>query len=337
MQYVKLGNTGETVSQVCLGAMLMGTTIDPQTSATMLDTFLEEGGSFIDTANCYAWWVPGGKGGESEMLLGNWMKERGNRHKIFLATKVGARLRDVSQVKDADGNIAWEKVPQAYEYLSPSVIRAGVEDSLRRLQTDYIDLYYVHIDDPRTPIEDTLEALNRLVEEGKVRFTGCSNFRTWRLERSRAASQARGWAQYAAIQQEYSYFRPRPGADFGIGVHTDPELLHYLRANPEVTLLAYSPLLKGIYDDPAKRERYYNWHIYNHTDTHARLEVLSKMARELGASNSQLVLAWMLHQRQPLVIPIMAASRMEQYHHNMGALAIHLTAEQMDTLSQASG
>ena len=237
-------------------------------------------------------------------------------------------------VKNANGDIAWERVPHTYEYLAPATIRAGVEDSLRRLQTDTIDLYYVHIDDPRTPIEDTLGALNRLVEEGKVRFTGCSNFRTWRLERSRAASQANGWAAYVAIQQEYSYFRPKPGADFGIGVHTDPELKHYLRANPQVTLLAYSPLLKGIYDDPAKRERYYNWPLYNHPDTHARLAVLTQMAAALGVSNSQLVLAWMLHQ-QPAVIPIMAASRLDQYHHNLRALTIHLTAEQMNTLDQA--
>ncbi len=334
MKQVLLGNTGENVSQMCLGAMLMGTTIDPQTSMAMLDCFLEEGGNFIDTANCYAWWAPGGVGGESESLLGEWMKARGSRQKIFLATKVGAKLRDVRQVKDAEGNIAWEKVPQAYEYLAPATIRKGAEDNLRRLQTGHIDLYYVHIDDPRTPIEDTLEALNRLVEEGKVRFIGCSNFRTWRLERSRTVSQARGWAQYVAIQQEYSYFRPKPGVDFGIGGHTDSELKHYLAANPEVALLAYSPLLKGIYDDQAKRERYYNWHIYNHPDSHARLEVLSQMAKTLGVSNSQLVLAWMLHQ-QPTVIPIMAASRLDQYHHNMGALDIRLTAEQMETLNRA--
>ncbi len=336
MQKVMLGNTGEQVSAMSLGAMLMGTTIDPQASAAMLDSYLEEGGNFIDTANCYAWWAPGGQGGESETLLGRWMKERGNRQQIFLASKVGAKLRDVSAVKDAQGNIAWEKVPQTYEYLAPATIRAGVEDSLRRLQTDYIDLYYAHIDDPRMPIEDVQEALNRLVQEGKVRYTGCSNFHTWRLERSRAASLAKGWAPYTAIQQEFSYFRPRRGADFGIGVHTDEELRHYLRANPQVTLVAYSPLLKGIYDDAAKREAYYNWPIYNHPDTHARLEVLTSLARELGVSNSQLVLAWILHQR-PTIIPIMAASRMEQYRHNMQALKIQLTAEQVETLNQAGG
>lgn len=335
MQYVKLGNTGETVSQVCLGAMLMGTTIDPQTSMAMLDTFLEEGGSFIDTANCYAWWVPGGMGGESEMLLGDWMKQRGNRHKIFLATKVGARLRDVSQVKDADGKIAWERVPQAYEYLSPAAIRAGVEDSLRRLQTDHIDLYYAHIDDPRTPIEDTLEALNRLVEDGKVRFIGCSNFRTWRLERALGISKSRGWAQYVAAQEEYSYFRPKPGTDFGIGVHTDDEQLDFLRANEDVALVAYSPLLKGIYDDAEKRERYYNWSIYNSDDSRARLKVLSEVAARLGVSNSQLVLAWLLH-HQPRVIPIMAASGLEQYEHNMKSLEIELSDEDMAVLNAAS-
>ena len=335
MKMIPFAKTGEQVSQMCLGAMIMGTTTDQATSYAMLDRFLAAGGNFIDTANCYAWWIPQGRGGESETLLGNWMKERGNRQKVFLATKGGAALPNLGAVKDAQGNIAWEKVRDNYEYLAPAALRKALEDSLRRLQVETIDLYYVHIDDRATPMEETLEVLNNFVQEGKVRFIGCSNFRTWRLERALGISKSRGWAQYVAAQEEYSYFRPKPGTDFGIGVHTDDEQLDFLRANEDVALVAYSPLLKGIYDDAEKRERYYNWSIYNNDDSRARLKVLSEVAARLGVSNSQLVLAWLLH-HQPRVIPIMAASRMEQYEHNMKALEIELSDEDMAVLNAAS-
>lgn len=334
MKKIPFAKTGEQVSQMCLGAMIMGTTTDPQTSYTMLDRFMETGGNFIDTANCYAWWVDGGEGGESETLLGRWMKERRNRQDVFLASKGGAALRNVGAVKDTQGNIAWEKVPDEYEYLSPKAMRKALEGSLRRLQVETIDLYYAHIDDRVTPMEDTLETLNQFVQEGKVRYIACSNFRTWRLERALGISKQQGWAQYVAVQQEYSYFRPKPGATFGIDVHTDEEQLDFLRSNEDVALVAYSPLLKGIYDDPQKRQRYYNWSNYNYDDTHARLEVLSEMAAGRGVSNSQLVLAWLLH-HQPRVIPIMAASRMEQYEHNMKSLSIELSEEEIAALNAA--
>ena len=334
MKQVPFGNTGEQVSQVCLGAMIMGTTTDRPTSFAMLDEFLAMGGNFIDTANCYAWWIGEGVGGESETLLGEWMRERRSRDRVFLATKGGAALPNLGAVKAGPGDIAWEKVPANYEYLSPAALRKALEGSLRRLGVETIDLYYVHVDDRVTPIEETLEELNCFVQEGKVRYIGCSNFQTWRLERSLNTSRSRGWASYAALQNEYSYFRPRPGSDFGIGGHTGEEQLDYLRANSEVSLVAYSPLLKGIYDDAQKRERYYNWHLYNSEDSRARLNALSEMAAGLSVSNSQLVLAWLLH-HQPQVIPIIAASGLEQFRHNMRCIDIHLTEEQMAALNAA--
>lgn len=335
MKKIILGNTGEQVSQVCLGAMLMGTVTDHESSIAILDDFLAAGGNFIDTANCYAWWTPGGHGGESEELLGSWMKERRNRGDIFLATKGGADLPNLRAVKDEQGNIAWDQVPANYEYLSAQALRRALEASLRRLRVETIDLYYVHVDDRVSPIEETLEALDSFVKEGKVRFIGCSNFRTWRLERSRSISKARGWASYAALQNEYSYFRLKPGSDLGIGAHTDDEQLDYLRANPEVALLAYSPLLKGIYDDPQKRANYYNWRLYDSPDSQARLTALTEIAGQLGVSNNQLVLAWLLH-HQPRVIPILGSSTLQQYLHNMQSLSIELSEAQMDALNKAS-
>ncbi len=337
MNRITLGKTGETVSQFCLGTMLMGTLTDRITSFEMLDRFMAAGGNFIDTANCYAWWLAkgGSDGDESETLLGDWMEARRNRDRIFLASKAGARLKDVRQVRRPDGQIAWEKVPQQYDYLSAGSIGKSIEGSLRRLKTDHLDLYYAHIDDRVTPLEETLEAMNRLVVSGKVRHIACSNLRTWRLERARLISAAHGWAAYVAIQQEYSYLRPKPGLRGGVDVHVDDELIDYLNGNEEVTLLAYSPLLKGIYDDQKKREAYYNWDRYNTDDTAARLEVLSRMAKELNVTNSQLVLAWLLHHR-PVAIPILGARTLEQYDHCMAALNIHLTEEQMSFLNKAS-
>jgi len=336
MKRIPFGTTGEQVSQFCLGAMLMGTSMNLETSHAMLDEFVEAGGNFIDTANCYAWWVENGAGGESETLLGNWMKQRANRQNIFLATKGGAAIPNLRTVKDEQGNITWEKVRDSYEYLSAAALRKAIEGSLRRLQVETIDLYYVHVDDRVTPIEETLETLNCFVREGKTRFIGCSNLRTWRLERSLGVSRKNGWSSYVALQNEYSYLRPKQGSDLGVSVHTDDEQLDFLTANPDVMLLAYSPLLKGIYDDVRKREAYYNWSFYDGADSQARLKVLSEIAGQLGISNSQLVLAWMLH-HQPRIVPIVAASRMEQYRHNMQALNVQLSPQQMDALNHAAG
>lgn len=337
MKKILFGKTGEYVSQFSLGCMLMGSTIDSRNSFLMLDHFIEEGGNFIDTANCYAWWIGKGEfvGDESENVLGQWMKERKNRDKVFLATKVGARLKDPNSIRDENGIPKWHLVTGNYEYLAPDTIRKSVEDSLRRLQTDYIDLYYAHIDDRVTPLDDTLEILNRLVEEGKVKYIGCSNYKTWRLERARNISHVKGWAEFTAVQQQYSYLRPKPGADFGVSVNVDNELIDYLRSNEEVVLLAYSPLLKGIYDDRNKRESYYNWHLFDSDDACARLETLTNIANELDVTNSQLVLAWLLH-HEPRVIPILGASSLAQLKHNMKALDIRLTDEQISILNNAS-
>lgn len=337
MNKIPFGMTGEMVSQYSLGCMLMGTQTDHATSFEMLDRFMGAGGNFLDTANCYAWWLDKNSAGdESESLLGDWMEARKNRSQVFLATKGGARLKDMGLVRNAQGEINWGGVRQAYEYLSAGVIRSALENSLRRLKTDYIDLYYVHIDDRQTPQEETLAVLNDLVRQGKVRYIACSNWRTWRLERARNLSAAQGWPAYVGIQQQYSYLRPKAGADFGIGFNVDDELLDYLCANPAVTLMAYSPLLKGIYDDPQKRATVsYIWNPFDNDDARARLEVLGRMAREMNISNSQLVMAWLLH-HQPRVIPIVGARTLEQYEIAMSALDIDLSSEQMAALNAAS-
>ena len=337
MKKVQLARTGEQVSSYCFGSMNLGTLVSKDDSFALLDRFNEAGGNFLDTANCYAWWNGTGEfvGDESENLLGEWMKERDNRNEIFLATKVGGRLKDPSIIRGEAGAPIWDLLPAEYEHLAPAVIRKGIEGSLRRLQTDHVDLYYAHIDDRDTPLEEIVGAMNELVQEGKVRYVACSNHRTWRLERARQIAQAHGWAQYVAVQQQYSYLRLKPGASHHTAVNGDDELLDYLRSNPEVALLAYSPVLQGIYDNAEKRENSWLWQSsFKSADSLARLEVLSKMAKELGVTNTQLVLAWLLH-HDPPVIPINAASRMEQLEQNLAAAEIELTGEQMAVLNEA--
>ena len=336
MQRTQLGRTGETVSRFCLGCMYMGTSLSRDASFAALDWFAEVGGDFLDTANCYAWWVGHGEhcGDESERVIGDWLRERRNRDQVFLATKFGARLRDHRRCRDAAGNPDWGRAHDDFEGASAAVVERSVDDSLRRLGTDRIDLCYVHIDTRTAPLAETLEALDRVVRAGKVRHVACSNFRAWRLEEVRQLCAQRGWSPFVAVQQQYSYLRPRAGADFGIDLNVDDELLDYLRAHEDVTLVAYSPLLKGIYEDERKRAAFYNWHLFDTADSHERLRVLSVMARELGVSNHQLVYAWLLHQR-PAVVPLLAATDRARLDHNLAALAIRLSPEQLATLDRA--
>mgnify|MGYP001351424493 FL=1 len=315
MRTVPLGHTGIEVSALCLGAMYFGTRTDEATSLALLDQYVAAGGSFIDTANIYAHWVEGGQGGKSESLLGRWMKARGNRAELFIASKVGFEY------------------PGVERGLSARRIEAECDKSLRRLGVETIDLYYAHVDDRRTPLDETLEAFDRLAQAGKVRFAGASNYTAWRLEEARAISAVRGYAAFCCVQQRHTYLRPKPGANFDPQLAANDDLLDYCRARKaEVALLAYSPLLGGAYtrpDRPVPDQ-------YTGPDTDARLAALRTVAAAHGATPNQIVLAWMLHS-DPVTIPVFAASTPEQMMENLGALDITLTAEQMAHLDGASG
>jgi len=312
MKTVSLGKTGVEVSAFCLGTMHFGSRTDKETSYQILDRHVEAGGSFLDTANNYAMWVPGCVGGESETLLGEWMRGRKNRAQMFIATKVGFDY------------------PGVERGLRAQQITTECEKSLKRLGIDTIDLYYAHRDDRNTPVEETLEAYDRLIKAGKVRFIGASNFLAWRLEEARWVSETLGWAEYCCVQQRYSYIRPKPGADFGHQTAANDDLLDYCRARG-MRLLAYSPLLSGAYTraDRAFPDQYLG------PDTDARVAALKVVCEEVGATANQVVLAWMA-QSDPAVIPVFGASRVEQLQENLGALAVELSAEQMARLNDAS-
>jgi aryl-alcohol dehydrogenase-like predicted oxidoreductase len=194
--------------------MQMGNETDERDSVRILDGYAEAGGSFIDTADCYEWWAsPGSRGGQSEELLGRWMRDGGRRDRVFLATKGSGMPHHSPDLWAADGTANWDLARRTFAGAGADTLRHALDGSLRRLGTDHVDLYYVHVDDPSTPLEETLEALDSFVRAGKVRHLGWSNVRTWRLERIRQLCDRHGWTAPVAVQQQHSYLRPRAGND----------------------------------------------------------------------------------------------------------------------------
>lgn len=311
MQDLALGDSGVNVSALCLGIMNFGTRDSEEVSFALLDQYRAAGGAFIDTANCYAWWNEGGQGGESESLLGRYLKARGCRKDLFIATKVGFQ---------------YPPVPTS---LKGKLILEEADKSLRRMGIDHIDLYYAHRDDPTTPLEETLEAFAKLVKAGKVRLIGGSNYPSWRMEESLWVSRTHGWPAYCCVQQRFTYLRANPGASFAPQLDTTPELQEWCKARGK-TLLAYSPLLSGAYSRPERKlpQQYVG------KDSELRLAELKKVAAETGATVNQVIYAWML-QSDPPIIPLMAASTAAQMKENLGALDVKLTPQQNQRLTTA--
>ena len=309
MKTLSLGKDGPQVSAICLGTAYFGTRIDRDTAFEMMDTYYEQGGRFIDTANNYAGWMPEGLGGDSERTIGDWMRSRGVRDEIFIASKVGFNYREVPQGTSA------------------ALIRQENEKSLRNLGVERIDLYYTHLDDRSTPQEETLRTLDLLVRAGKVRLIGASNIAAWRMEGAYQISKAEGLAHFVVLQNQHSYLRPRPEVDWGDNVVMDNEHFDFAR-NRGVRLLAYYSLLKGAY---ARADRPL-WASYDTEVNRQRLERLKVVADDLGVTLHQAVLGWMLN-REPAVLPITAASKKAHLLENLGALEVEIAPEQMDFLN----
>ena len=311
MKKIELSQTGVKVSCLSLGTLRFGTRNTYEESAQLMDMYVEAGGSFLDTANSYDQWCTQGKGGESQVAIGRWLRERDNREHIFLATKVGFGYGNV-----ADG-------------LKASTIISECENSLKQLGTDYIDLYYAHKDDPNTPLEETLSAFQKLVQDGKIRFFGASNYLAWRLADADAICNKNEWSEFTCVEQRFTYLRPNPGADFGPQKIIDQNLMSYCDARGK-TMLCYTPLLRGAYvrqDRPIPSP-------YLGPDTDARLPMLKQIAGELGATPNQVVLAWMMHRHTP-IIPVFSARNPQQMEENLGALQISLSEKQMTQLNEA--
>jgi aryl-alcohol dehydrogenase-like predicted oxidoreductase len=309
------GRVSTTVSEICLGTMYFGYRTDEATSFAILDRFAEAGGTFLDTANNYGQWH--GEAGESERVIGRWLRSRGMVGRMVIATKVGART-----------TVPGDPDPRHWQGLRAGAIREDAETSLRNLGVDRLDLYYAHIDDRSAPLEETVGALASLAESGKAGLLGCSNTATWRIERARAIARAAGRPGYSCVQQQYTYLRPLP--DPGQLNLISEELLDYAVAS-DIALLAYSPLLAGCYARPGKPLPT----AYAHAANRERLSVLCAVAAELGATPGQVVLAWLLARSQPGIIPIPGASTVAQLDEIVGAPELSLDEGAIRRLDQA--
>lgn len=319
-----LGESGINVSPFGFGAMLLGTVIDEEHSYKLLDEYVNQGGNFIDTANCYCYWVEDGDSDASEQLLGRWIKSRENRDKIVLATKCGARPKGDSKshlVEDMEG-------------LAPEVMTKALERSLENLQQDYVDVFYVHIDDRRIDLFQIMQTLDGFVKSGKVRSIGCSNFSSWRLQEAQLIAEYNGFTKFSIIQQHLTYLNPRMRSDFGVCAPVSSELEDLLGHRNDVALVTYSPLLSGYYTRPERRDSYWRKHVYENTGNESRLEALGHIAEKYGTNENVIVLAW-LTQRNVTSIPLIAASKLEQIRENFEALTVRLTVEDMEYLEQA--
>jgi aryl-alcohol dehydrogenase-like predicted oxidoreductase len=330
MKYRTIGTDPKTrreVSVLSLGTMHFGTATDEVTSFAILDRYVAAGGTFIDTADNYAFWANGGQGGESEELLGRWRRSRGVGDEIVIATKLGGRplAPGTSFIDNPEG-------------LSAGVIRESSQRSRDRLGVSRLDLLYAHIEDRTVPLAETVEAFAALVAEGTVGLLGVSNHWAWRVERARALAAAAGLPGYEVLQYQYSYLRPRtdlPGVESPDGMPgmLGGDLLSYLRAEPQLAAVAYSPLLKGGYARPDKLDAP-EFAEFGHPGTPARLAALREVARDAGATVNQVVLAWLIGADVP-VIPLVGASSVAQLDESLAAVDLELTAEQRARLDVA--
>lgn len=316
MEYRNLGRTGLKVSELCLGTMQFGWTTDEKNAVAVMDAFVEAGGNFIDTADIYSTWAEGNPGGVAESIIGRWMKERRNRHQIVLATKVRGRM--------------WEG-PNG-EGLSRAHIMKAVEDSLRRLQTDYIDLYQTHWFDAETPIEETLRALDNLVHQGKVRYIGCSNYPAWRLCRALWVSDKLGLARYESLQPHYNLVYR---AEF------ERELMP-LCQDQGLGVIPYSPLQGGFLTGKYRKgrplprsQRAESVRKYMTDRNFAILDKLEELGRERGKTIAQMALGWLLS-NLVITAPIIGANTVEQLRESLGAVGLRLSAEEVEVLDRLS-
>ena len=303
-----LPHTDLRVHPLCLGGNVFGFSADVSNSEVVLDYYFDHGGNFVDTADMYSQWAPGHVGGESETIIGNWMKKRGNRREMIIATKV-------SKLDTRPG-------------LKPANIAAACDDSLRRLQTDYIDLYYAHQDDPDTPIEETLGAFDSLVKAGKVRFIAASNFTPERLQESLNISKAQGLVSYVASQDQYNL----------MDREYEKTLMPTLKANGLSQIPFYGlarGFLTGKYRPGVTVESVRATGVgnsYANERGWRMLEKLDQIAQDKNTSVAAVALAWL--RAQPTVAtPIASATKLEQIKEIMPV--IELTSDELQILTNS--
>lgn len=288
MKRIKL-NDDIQITDIGLGTMMFGSKIAEGEAIKRMDDFYDFGGNFFDTANIYGRSNNNSKAGDSELILGRWIKLRKNRNKVVVATKVGFPYDDV------DYGTNKKKIIQE------------VDKSLKRLDTDYIDLYYLHTDDRNIDMEESLGTLQELIVAGKIRSIGASNFTAWRLQKADSICEANGWEKFSCIQQRYTYLRPKVDSIFNGQKYVNQDLADFLQSTNKV-LIAYCPLVKGAYTN--KNKEFLEQ--YKSVDSQARLKTLSEIAEKYQVSMSTLVYYWLMYNPVP-AIPLVAPSNYNQW------------------------
>jgi len=314
MKKRKLGNSGLEVSPLSFGGNVFGWTVDEPTSFKLLDAFVASGFNLIDTADVYSRWVPSNNGGESETIIGNWLKRSGSRERVIIATKVGM---DMGPNKKG---------------LSKGHIVRSVEESLKRLQTDYIDLYQSHTEDPETPLEETLEAFAQLISQGKIRAIGASNYTAERLSQALQISKQRGYPRYQSLQPLYNLY---DRADYetkleplcrekGLGVISyfslaSGFLTGKYRSETDLTKSARGKFVKKYLNDRGCRI----------------LKALDQVAKQHNSNAASVSLAWLIA-RPSITAPIASATSLEQLNDLIKATELNLNHYQIELLNEAS-
>ncbi|MFV0481306.1 MAG: aldo/keto reductase [Campylobacteraceae bacterium] len=302
------------IPKITIGGNVFGWTLNENESFKVLDSFVENGLNFIDTANIYSTWVPGNKGGESEVIIGNWLKKRGKRDDIIIATKVG-------------GEIGGKKG------LSKANITKEVEDSLKRLKTDHIDLYISHFDDENTPVSDVIETYNKLLKEGKIKNIGASNFKLSRLQESNDFAKKNGLQGYISIQPEYNLYDREK---------FEKEYVEFLK-NEKLIVTPYYSLASGFLSGKYKTEEDYAKSArgagikqkYFNQRGEKIIKALSEVAKESGATFSEVSIAWLLS-KPYITSPIASATSASQVKELANAAKLKLSVEQVKKLDLAS-
>ncbi|MBW3518350.1 aldo/keto reductase [Flavobacterium sp. NKUCC04_CG] len=311
---IKFGKSDLMVARVSFGGNVLGWTLDEKESFRMLDALVDNDLNFIDTANNYSYWVPGHQGGESEAIIGKWFKESGKRNKIILATKVGGQMGDGSKGLKAD------------------YIRHSVEASLKRLQTDYIDLYQSHYDDMETDQSETMGIYNQLIQEGKVRFIGASNLEPQRITTANEIARQNHWASYISVQPLYNLY---DRAKF------ENEYLPIVQEG-DLAVMSYFALASGFLSgkyrtaadlEGSKRKDMVKGYL-NERGLRI-LDALEKIAREHQVSMATLATAWQINKPE-ITTPIVSATNSTQLQDIVKAMELKLTSEDKDALNHAS-
>ena len=318
MKKRKLGNSGLETAPLVFGGNVFGWTADEAMSFKLLDAFVDAGLSFIDTADVYSMWIPGNEGGESETVIGNWLKKSGKRDKVLITTKVGIDIN----VKQMPGKVNLKK----------KYILEEFEQSLKRLQTDYVDLYQAHRDDENTPLDETLEAFDQLVRDGKVRAIGASNYGADRLAAALKSSKDNGFARYETLQPCYNLY---DRSEF------EGELQD-LCVQENIGVITYFSLgcgfLTGKYreaKDLENKPRAYRVKDMMNKRGFRILAALDQVASDTGATPAQISLAWLMT-RPSVTAPIASATNLQQLQELIGAAQLQLSREAIDLLDQAS-